>query len=688
MSNIDSKKNHFKRLLQLIFCTAFLFSFSVTAQEPSNAVKHPVASTAQKTANSGKTSDKVIPQAKKKKSSIKKSKIWHSPVTGNKFYYQPLKTGTPRDTIKTFIRLREELEAAFSAYRKEQTYENSQDIYVIVKQMIRLLDLSLAPKASKLEQGGTTIAYLLDIFGRIDLPPLESIPENIILSDNRILDKWQIPKTPIKITLIDDGLRDGEYLFSPRTLKVAPSFYKQIDDLPLKSSLGIESWYTLFSQLHGPAIPAYIVDSLPEALKENLFGTPLWKSLLAFLVLIFIIVFIVIFSKFLNYKTLSNKIPARLRHFIIAFFIIISFLLLKYIIDIEINVAGAFAEWGDAIIFIIINFSLVWIFWLIVVSIFDWIILSPRIPDESLDAELLRLIARIIAFTGSVFIIAYGANDLGLPVLGVFAGLGVGGLAVALAIQPTLENLIAGFILFLDKPVRIGDFCSFDDQMGTVESIGLRSTKIRARNRTLISIPNASLANMKITNWAHCDQMLIQSNIGLRYETDVDQLRYVLVKLREMFLAHPSIDNETVRIRFTGFGSSSIDIEIRVYALACEWNGFYAIREDVMLRVKEIVEESGTGFAFPSQTLYMGKDDGLDENLTEKAKKRVKSWRNSNSLPFPYFNSKKIDSLKNTLDYPPKGSMDKTAEGMHFDEEPLSVEPLSHEDENRSEKDN
>ena len=203
------------------------------------------------------------------------------------------------------------------------------------------------------------------------------------------LDKWQIPKTPIKIIVIDDVLRDGEYLFSPRTLKVAPSFYRQIDDIPLKSSLRIDSWHTLFSQLHGPAIPSYIVDILPESLKENLFGTPLWKSLLAFFVLIFIIVFIVVFSKLINYKKLSKKTPARLRHFMIAFFIIISFLVFKYIIDIEINVAGAFAEWSDAIIFIIINFSLVWVFWLIVVSIFDWIILSPRIPDESLNAELL-----------------------------------------------------------------------------------------------------------------------------------------------------------------------------------------------------------------------------------------------------------------------------------------------------------
>ena len=690
MPNQGRNKKYLKKLLMLIFCTVFMSAFTGNAQTISNALEHPFSnifehpeeSSSPKKDKPETSSPVTTSQLKKKKPSIRNNNIWYSPVTGKKFYYQPLKTGTPRETIKTFIRLREELEAAFRAYRRDQTYENSQDIYVIIKQFVRLIDLSKLPKASRVEQGATTIAYLLDIFGRVGLPPLESIPENVLLPDNRVLEKWQIPKTPIKIKLIDDGLRDGEYLFSPRTVKVAPSFYKQIDDIPLKSSLRIESWHSLFAQLHGPAIPAYVVDILPESLKQNLFGTPIWKSLLADIVLVIIIIGIVVFCKILNLKYLAKRLSPRLRHFMIAFFIIFSFLVLKYLIDIEVNVAGAFAEWSDAIIFIIINFSLVWIFWLMVVSIFDWIILSPRIPDESLDAELLRLIARIIAFTGSVFIVAYGANDLGLPVLGVFAGLGVGGLAVALAIQPTLENLIGGFILFLDKPVRIGDFCSFDEQMGTVESIGLRSTKIRARNRTLISIPNSKFANMKIINWAHCDQMLILSTIGLRYKTDVDQLRYVLVKLREMFLAHPGIDSETVRVRFTGFGSSSIDVEIRVYALACEWNGFYAIREDVMLRVKEIVEESGTGFAFPSQTLYMGKDSGLDEELMEEAKNKVNYWRKSNSLPFPFFHSKTIENLKGTLDYPPKGSIERSEEDIYLDEEPLSAEPLSNPDKN------
>jgi MscS family membrane protein len=298
------------------------------------------------------------------------------------------------------------------------------------------------------------------------------------------------------------------------------------------------------------------------------------------------------------------------------------------------------------------------------------------IPNESLNANLLRLGARVIGFVGGVFILAYGAHKLGLPVLGLVAGLGVGGLAIALAIRPTLENLIGGVILFMDKPVRVGDFCSFGDKTGTVENIGIRSTQVRALDRTLISIPNSTFADMEIINWAECDRMLIHTTIGLRYESEPDQLRYFLAKLREMFYAHPRIDRDTVRVRFAAYGESSLDVDVRVYALTREWNDFYAIREDVFLRVNEIVGESGTSFAFPSQTLYMGRDHGLDMDRSDAVIQQVKSWRRSGQLPFPNLPTSKVEQLADTLDYPPHGSpgADPSKSPEWESAEPLSTE--------------
>jgi MscS family membrane protein len=254
------------------------------------------------------------------------------------------------------------------------------------------------------------------------------------------------------------------------------------------------------------------------------------------------------------------------------------------------------------------------------------------------------------------------------------ASLGIGGIAVALAIRPTLENLIGGAILYMDKPVRVGDFCTFGDFTGNVESIGVRSTQVRARDRTLITIPNAIFADMQIINWAKCDQMMIQTMIGLRYETEPDQMRYVLAQLREMLHAHPKIERNTVRVRFVAYGASSLDVEIRVYALTREWNEFYAIREDVFLRVNNIIKKSGTSFAFPSQTLYMGKDEGLDKELSDAAVEKVESWRKTGRLPFPGMASSRKEELADTLDYPPYGSPHANSQKSE-EVELLSTEP-------------
>ena len=317
-------------------------------------------------------------------------------------------------------------------------------------------------------------------------------------------------------------------------------------------------------------------------------------------------------------------------------------------------------------------------------AIFATAISRRTLPEQKFDANMLRLIARILGFIGGILILAYGAQDIGLPVFSLLAGLGIGGLAIALAIRPTLENLIDGFILYLDRPIRVGDFCTFGDSSGTVDSIGIRSTQIRGLDRTLITVPNAQFADLQIVNWAQCDRMLIQQTIGLRYETAEDQLRYVIVKLREMLIGHPRIDSESVRVRFSEFGASSLDVSVRVYAMTREWNDFFAIKEDVQFRIMTIVEQSGTGFAFPSQTLYMRRDDGLDPTLGEKAKAEVSALRRTHQLPFPKFPTSRLEQLDGRLHYPPFGSPDFNATPEELKDsggEPLSAERLEAESE-------
>jgi len=265
---------------------------------------------------------------------------------------------------------------------------------------------------------------------------------------------------------------------------------------------------------------------------------------------------------------------------------------------------------------------------------------------------------RIAAFAIGAWIIIVSVRDLGADLLPLLAGLGVGGLAVALAAQRTLANFIGSLILFANKPVKPGDFCRYGDQIGTVEHIGLLSTRIRSLERTIVTVPNAELSEIKLENYAMRDQRLLKTVLQLRYETTPEQMRYILAKLREMLLRHPKVSPDPARVRFVGYGAYSKDVEVFAYLLCQDQNTFLAIQEDVLLRIEDIVNEAGSGFAFPSQTAYLSRDKGLDPGRGDRAKARVQQWRETGRFPFPEFEAKERERLTDTLDYPPKGSPD------------------------------
>lgn len=570
---------------------------------------------------------------------------------------RPVRTASPRLTLESLLRLRDEVEDALIDYRSDKGFEKAARIVFLTDQILSLMDLSAVPPSSRRETGIETALALLDIVGRVDLPPLDDVPDSEAFEDDGPA-QWRIPDTPLRIVRIEDGPRQEEFLFSQRTTSVAPRFFVGIEDLPLESKLNIESWTRALPQLTGPWIPTWVLQKIPRDLLPLWLDTPLWKVLAVALMSLATLVGLVLWHRIvvaLQPKTIFLSIAVRT---LSPLGVLTAIYFLRYFFNRQINTSGAFSEWIDVATVVAFYLAAVWLFWLVVTGLAEWLIRSPKIPDQSLNANLLRIGARIAGIIGGLIILGIGGSQLGLPVFSIIAGLGIGGLAVALAIRPTLENLIGGVVLYLDKPVRVGDFCSFLGHTGTVETIGVRSTQIRTVDRTLISVPNAKFADMEIINWARCDQMLIQEKIGLRYETSPDQLRLVLAKVRRMFHAHPRIDSDTIRVRFSGYGDFSLDFTVRVYALTREWNDYFAIKEDVLMRLYTIIEDAGTGFAFPSQTLYMGQDSGLDADRTKTATDEVARWRRAGMLPFPRMSKDEIERLNDTLDYPPRGSVD------------------------------
>jgi MscS family membrane protein len=268
----------------------------------------------------------------------------------------------------------------------------------------------------------------------------------------------------------------------------------------------------------------------------------------------------------------------------------------------------------------------------------------------SLFAGLLRIAVAI----GAILLLA---DIMDLPYQGVLAGLGIGGLAVALAAQSTLQNFIAGITLYVDRPISVGDFCRFGDKLGTVEYIGFRSTRIRTLDRTLIIIPNSEFSNMTLENYAHRDRIWLQTVLQLRYETTPDQLRYVIAELRKLLIAHPKVAPDPSRVRFIGFGEYSLNVEIYAYVLTSDYQEYLAILEDINLRIMTLIEQAGAQFAFPSAIEYQATDQTIDPALVKSAELAVAKWRSDGKLPFPDYDWRDKSDMSGTLEYPPDGSI-------------------------------
>ena len=296
--------------------------------------------------------------------------------------------------------------------------------------------------------------------------------------------------------------------------------------------------------------------------------------------------------------------------------------------------------------------------------------LALRILTRGMELLRNRALARGSAGTGSLVLLAQRIlkvviiifaglgvlSALGFNMTTALAGLGIGGLAVGFGAQKTIENLFGGVSVLGDEVIRVGDSCRIGDRVGTIEDISLRSTRIRTVERTELSVPNGTLATINVENFTRRDKVLFNTTLGLRYETSADQLRYVLAETRRLLYEHPKVETASARVRFAGFDQNALSVEIFSYILTQDFAEFTAIREDLLLRIMDIVSEAGTGFAFPSRTIYLGKDSGLDHERTEAAVQQIQRWREEKQLPFPDFAPTEIAEFRDSLPYPPPDS--------------------------------
>ncbi|HEX8561528.1 MAG TPA: mechanosensitive ion channel family protein [Flavobacterium sp.] len=271
--------------------------------------------------------------------------------------------------------------------------------------------------------------------------------------------------------------------------------------------------------------------------------------------------------------------------------------------------------------------------------------------------SVILFLRRAAKFAIVVFAAIAILGTLGFDVTTGLAALGIGGIALALGAQKTVENFVGSVTLIADQPVRVGDFCKVGDVSGTVEQIGMRSTQIRTGERTVVTIPNGQFASEKIENFAPRERHLFAPVLKLRYETTPDQIRYLLVEIRTILYAHPMINPDPARIRFAGFGDTFLKLEVWAYIETANYDVFLEVQEDLYLRIMDVVKSSGTDFAFPSQTLYMARDRGVSDEKVAEVSEKVKEWIDKEEVQLPNFDPERIAALKGTIQYPSAGSI-------------------------------
>lgn len=252
---------------------------------------------------------------------------------------------------------------------------------------------------------------------------------------------------------------------------------------------------------------------------------------------------------------------------------------------------------------------------------------SLNIFSDSLQAlsrrfhsELGESLSKLLVSVFKAFVIIIGLVTLfqewGFNVSGFLASLGLVGMAFALAAKDTASNLFGSMVIFTDRPFKIGDWIKTPEVEGTIEEIGIRSTRVRTFAQALVSVPNGTLANSAILNWSQMRKRRIKMTLGLTYATTASQMQAILSQMREMLKSDADIHPETIYVHFTDFQASALGIFCYFFTNTTNWGEYMAVRERINLEMMKIVEQNGASFAFPSQSLYF---ENIGEEIIERA---------------------------------------------------------------------
>ena len=506
---------------------------------------------------------------------------------------------SPRETLMAFVNA---MNWAYATSLESGT--RSKKTMALVKRAARCLNLSEVPPTLAKGVRIESTFLLAEILNRIELPPFGAIPDRAMMGEKGWSD-WTIPRTEITISKVSKGFREGQYLFTPKTVDQLESFYKRARHLPYKPDTW-EKPYESFIFSPGQLIPHQWIEDLPEWAKKPFFGQTLWQwtGLALFLIMAVLIIWLIYRWEYTRRTPDNGKdSPWRFGKLLfpatgmaLAFFI-------ERFVDEQLNITGlplSVTKIGLMLIFFIFAGVAILVLGNVLVN---GITASPRLQKRSIDNNLVRLSLRVLTLVMLFALYWYAANYFGLSVTAVFASAGIAGLAIAMAARETLANFFGGISILLDRPFTTGNYIILDSgERGEVVDIGLRSTRILTRDEILICIPNSVITNVKIVNEsAPAPRFRIRIKVGVAYGTDVEQVEEILMELaRKNELA---ANNPAPRVRFRAFGDSSLDFELLCWARRPEEKG--RLIHSLNKEIYNALNKAGIIIPFPQRDVHL-----------------------------------------------------------------------------------
>ena len=525
---------------------------------------------------------------------------------------EPVDTSSPRATLTgLLINADRTLEQLGGEYRTAPSYKLLSQGMVSLRRALATLDLSQTPPNTRMEFGFDGATYLYEVLSRLELPPPDAIPGKAAVSGPDAITRWTVPHTEITIARVAEGPQTGQFLFTPETVLRAEEFYLKMRELPYRRPVPLEHVAELRKFMPGWMIPIASIERLPAWTRDVIFGQAAWKWG-AFAVLLLIVLGLLKLVKRLAHRHQSDKLAYKhLRQLALPVAVIVLMQPTAYLLTEQINFIGSMARATNLVTGVIAYLSATWSLWLGSLLIAELILLSPKIAEGSLDAQLLRLSARIIGIVLSITMIFYGANQIGIPLVGVLAGVGVGGLAIALAAQDSLKNLLGSLMIFMDQPYKPGERIVVQGHDGFVEQIGLRSTKIRMLDGALTTIPNEKMASADVENIGRRNFIRRQTRLRLAYDTPVAKVERALQIVRDILRDHQGMREELPpRIFFDEFNPDSLSILVSYwYHPPKRWEALQ-FDEQVNMAIMRQFAAEGIRLVPPASTTRLVQEDG------------------------------------------------------------------------------